>query len=93
MTKYKVKIKVVEIQGSGKCPLGHKVGDEFVYQGWPIGNLCPAAYNILYPIIRVLSYGGKVGDGENEYKIRLCCYDPANPTVFELERLDEEYTY
>lgn len=91
MEKYKVRLRVVEIQGTGKCPLGHRIGDEFTYEGWTIPNLCPAAFNILYPVIRVLSYGGRVGDSPNEYKIQLCCYDPANPTVFQLERLEEKY--
>jgi len=40
--KKKVKITVVEIQGGGKCPLGHKIGDTFIYEGWPISNLCAA---------------------------------------------------
>ena len=81
--KKKVKITVVEIQGGGKCPLGHK-----------ISNLCAAAFNILYPMIRVLSNGGSIPwETEHPYKTRLCCYDPSNPVVFELERMEEEYSY
>jgi len=92
--KKKVKITVVEIQGGGKCPLGHKIGDTFIYEGWPISNLCAAAFNILYPMIRVLSNGGSIPwEKEHPYRTRLCCYDPNNPVVFEVERLEEEYSY
>jgi len=79
----KVTIKIVDIQGTGKCPNGHLVGDVFEYPD-DIGTLCPTALQVLFPGIRVYQFGGEHPWEKEAGKARLCCCDPDNPVVFEI---------
>lgn len=84
MGEKKVKVKVVEIIGNGKCPLGLKVGDSFLIEGaeMPAG-FCSWAFNSIFPFLTVLRFGGRL-PWEKEEEARVCCPDPHNPVVFEL---------
>lgn len=83
MVDYKVRIKIIDIQGTGTCPAGHKIGDEFLHPGGTAA-LCPMALHILFPALRVYQFGGNHPWEKEEGKAKLCCNDPDNPVVFEL---------
>ncbi len=89
MTPYKVKIEIIDILEEGKCPLNHKIDETFHYPE-DRGKICPAAFNSLYPYIRVLESGGSYPyfeDDGNTHK--ACCPDYKRPVVFKMTRSEE----
>jgi uncharacterized repeat protein (TIGR04076 family) len=60
MKKYKNKVKVIKILEKGDCPLGLRVGDEFVFEHLPPQNFCHWAFHSLFPIIAALRFGGNI---------------------------------
>ena len=83
---FKVTIEITEILEEGKCPLNHKVGEKFLYPE-DRGKICPAAFNAIYPYIRVLESGGTYPyfeDDGNTHK--ACCPDYKRPVVFKMTR-------
>ncbi|RJP64295.1 MAG: TIGR04076 family protein [Candidatus Abyssobacteria bacterium SURF_17] len=85
MTRYSVKARVARILEAGECPLGIKVGDEFdLSRNSP--PLCHWAYNALYPVICIFTYGGTLPWGDDPDRTEFCCPDPNNPVVFEIWR-------
>lgn len=85
MGEYTVRAKVVRILEGGKCPVGIQVGDEF-----DLSNndppLCHWAYNAMYPVTCIFSYGGALPWGDDPDCTEFCCPDPNNPVVFEIRR-------
>mgnify|MGYP005857368851 FL=1 len=74
-----VKVEIVEIKGSGRCPLGLKVGDTFEFGAFP-------PY-VIFPFVTALRFGGNFKEFEEEEGvIHCCCVDPKNPVVFKLTR-------
>ena len=53
----KVSIEITDILQEGKCPAGHKLGETFTYPE-DVGKICPAAFNSIYPDIRIIESGG-----------------------------------
>ncbi len=53
----KVSIEITAMLEEGTCPQGHKLGDTFEYPE-DMGKICPAAFNSIYPYIRVIESGG-----------------------------------
>ncbi|MFC1978559.1 TIGR04076 family protein [Chloroflexota bacterium] len=80
----------------GECSDGFKVGDTWLIEGTKTPDgLCEAAYNTMYPVIRVLRYGG---DYSGEYATGnptdtdkgvkyVCCPDSKHMVVFEVRRM------
>ncbi len=88
MKKFHVRAKVVRILEGGTCPLGIKAGDEFdLSRNTP--PLCHWAYNALYPVICIFTYGGTLPWGDDPHRTEFCCPDPNNPVVFEIRREPE----
>ena len=88
---YEVQCKVISQKGT--CEQGHKVGDEWIIRRHTPEGICLAAFNCLYPNVRVLMFGGSL-PWESERGLdpdvaRDACPDPENPVVFELRRLRE----
>lgn len=85
MAENKVYIKVVEIKGSGQCPLG-LVKD----QSWVVASaetpkgFCGWAYNSIFPFVQVLRFGGNF-PWEKKGQAIVCCPDPNNTVVFKLK--------
>ena len=71
----------------GTCALGHKVSDEFLIGDKTPAGMCPWAFYALFPFISVLQFGGSFPWENDRDKTTVACPDPANPVVFELERL------
>ncbi|RKX70274.1 TIGR04076 family protein [candidate division WOR-3 bacterium] len=74
------KVIITIIRQEGYCDAGHKVGDRFVYQG-ELPPICPAAWAVIYPYLRVLQFGGNF-----PWEKKDVCPDPENPVVFRLQR-------
>ncbi len=87
---YNVKVEVVEIKGSGKCPMGIKVGDTFEFGALPPSDLCVWATYVIFPFVTALRFGGDFKEFEEEEGVvHCCCIDPKNPVVFKLTRIVE----
>ncbi len=80
------KVKVTVISQKGECAFKHKVGDQFIYEG-RLPDICPSAFNTLFPYIRVLYFGGNF-PWEKEGVAKVACPDADNPVVFKLERTE-----
>ena len=89
MPWHDIKIEIVEIQGTGKCTAGHKVGDIFSSQEEQ-RKICASAYHTMYPYIIGLKAGGSFPWEENPDEITLCCADYKNPVVFKITRVQDD---
>lgn len=87
----KIQIKVQKILERGVCPLGFKPGDTWEVKGERVPErFCSWAFQSIFPFLTVLRFGGNFfAWGMPEGKATVCCPDPANPVVFELERIEE----
>ncbi|UCG55311.1 MAG: TIGR04076 family protein [Dehalococcoidia bacterium] len=85
---YDVAIKVISQKGT--CYAGHQVGDEWVIRSknhkTPRG-VCLFAFSSLYPLAKVLMYGGSFPWSTDPDITTVACVDAENPVVFELRRL------
>lgn len=80
----RVRIEVVEIQGSGVCTVGHQVGDSWeVSTALVPAGICGWAYAAMLPFLQPLRFGGSF-PWEEMGEALVCCPDPANPVVFRL---------
>lgn len=77
----KIKITLVEQKGSCPCHRGHKIGDTFDFDT-ERGKICPMAMHVLFPMIDILRYGGKLPND------CFCCPDVDTINVFKIERDD-----
>ncbi len=85
----KVRIEIVEILKTGKCPLGLKVGDSWEIKDAHLPQgMCSWAFNSLYPFLTTLRFGGSF-PWESKGEVRVCCPDPHNPVVFKLTVSEE----
>jgi len=87
-TSHNVRVEVVEIKGSGKCPLGIKVGDIYEFGAFPPSDFCVWATYVIFPFVTALRFGGDFKEFEEEEGVvHCCCVDPNNPVVFRLSRI------
>jgi len=86
VNRYNVSITVISQKGN--CAQGHKIGDRWVCDSrYTPGGICLSAFHTMYPILRVLGFGGSLPWRDEPDMNTTACPDPANPTVFELRRL------
>ena len=77
-----IKITLVEQKGAHPCHRGHKIGDTFDFDR-DRGKICPMAMHVLFPMIDILRYGGKL-------KSELyCCPDVETINVCKIEKVDD----
>ena len=77
-----IKITLVEQKGAHPCHRGHKIGDTFDFDR-DRGKICPMAMHVLFPMIDILRYGGKL-------KSELyCCPEVETINVFKIEKVDD----
>ncbi len=87
---HNVKVEVIEIKGTGRCPLGIKVGDTFEFGAFPPPDLCVWASYVIFPFVTALRFGGDFREFEEEEGVvHVSCVDPKNPVVFRLSRITE----
>lgn len=77
----KIKITIVDQKGNSPSHRGHKVGDIFDFDT-ERGKLCPMAVHVLFPMIDILRYGGKLKTN------CFCCPDVDTLNVFKIEKID-----
>ncbi len=86
----RVLITITEIMGTGTCPYKLKPGDSWEVHGEGVPqHFCSWAFQSIFPFLTVLRFGGSFPWGGPGDKTSVCCPDPANPVVFELERIEE----
>lgn len=87
MTKYKVKIEVIDILNDGKCSMGQETGDAYSYPE-DRGKMCPSAFYVLYPWIMVMLYGGGFSEaGDDDDFITTGCPDYKHQVVYKISRI------
>ncbi len=88
MPEYDVKLKIVDILGSGKCPSEYKKGDEF---SWDDPKFCIWARHSLMPFATALRFGGEVPWRDfNKDEMTISCPDGDNPVIYRLKRVPKE---
>ena len=85
--RYEVSLSVVSQKGT--CAHEHKVGDQWVIERKIPEDICPFAWNALFPRAQVLMFGGTFPWADDPDVAVAACPDPNNPVVFELRRLRE----
>lgn len=88
MPWHPVKIEIIEIQGTGKCNYGHKVGDKYETPE-EHRKICGSAFHTLYPYLIGLKSGGSFPWEEDPDVITIGCPDHKNVVVFKMTRLPE----
>ena len=83
--RYNVAVKVISQKGT--CAHEHKIDDEWVISGKTPPGICLAAFNTLFPDIRVLMFDGAFPWETDPDITTVACPDAENPVVFELRRL------
>ncbi len=82
--QYKVTGKIIAVKGN--CDFGHKVGQEFELSGYSPNGLCGYFYNMLFPYIIMLEFGGKFPEAWGGEVMRFDCIDVDNAVRIELRR-------
>ena len=90
MPRYKVKIEVIDILGTGNCSMNQKVGDTFNYPE-DRGKMCPSSFYTLYPWIMVMLSGGSFGgEGDGTDFMTSGCPDYRHQVVYKISRTPVE---
>ncbi len=82
--QYKVFGKITAVKGH--CDFGHKVGQEFEVSGYSPNGLCGYFYNMLFPYIIMLEFGGKFPAAWSGEIMKFDCIDIDNAVRIELRR-------
>ena len=85
MKEYDVVIKLVGNQNP--CHIGHKVGDEWVFNYKTPPDMCSLAYNAIYPWVLALKYGATFPWQDDPDVVMASCPDPLVNNTFELRRV------
>jgi len=82
--KYEVVIKLM----SNNCPchVGHKIGQEWIFDYFTPPKMCGLAFNAVYPFALALLYGAKVPWQTDPDVATVSCPDPDVQNIFELRR-------
>jgi len=76
------------IRQEGHCALGHKVGDEVVFDGETVqGRICMSALCGILPKVFAMRYGAVFPWLEDPDVAPHACPDAKNPVVFEIRRV------
>ena len=92
ITNYKQLSNEYELPIKDACP--YKIGDSFIVDNLDKpDNLCSSAWQVLYPYIMTLLYGGEnifVQWMKNKNSAMVSCNDGFRPVSFYLEAIDDE---
>ena len=90
-TPRKVRLTVVKVTDHAELGVchAHKLGDTFTcdFERVP-GDICAAAWNALWPHLRVLELGGRHPWDEQPGVTYVGCPDPNKPVVFKIETFE-----
>ena len=88
MKKPKIKLTLIEQNGTKGCHRGHKIGDTFDFDT-ERGKLCPMAMHVAFPYIDILRYGGKI-PARADGSVVFCCPDADVINVFRIDIENDE---
>ena len=79
----------------GNCAAGHKVGEQFELTLWDAEKdatkraspLCAFFYNMIFPYLAVLQFGGEFPWEEDKDSFQISCPDPINQVTLEIKRI------
>jgi uncharacterized repeat protein (TIGR04076 family) len=83
--EYNVRIKLISNQNS--CHVGHRIGDEWLFDYTTPAGMCSLAFNAIYPMLIAFKYGATFPWQEEPDKIIASCPDSDVNNVFELKRI------
>ncbi len=81
----KVSIEIPDFLEEETYPARYKIGERFEYPE-DMGKICPAAFNSIYPYIRVMESGGAYPFFEEPNAHSACCPDYKRPVVLKISR-------
>lgn len=82
--QYEVRIKLIGNQSP--CHIGHKIGDEWVFDYMTPGGMCSLAYNAIYPFALTLQFGGTFPWQDDPDVYEAACPDGQVNNIFQLRR-------
>jgi uncharacterized repeat protein (TIGR04076 family) len=86
VSKYKVRIEVIDILNQGECSIGQKVGDVYDYPD-DFSKMCRSSFYILYPWIMVILSGGSFAEsGDGSDFMTIGCSDYRHQVVYKVSR-------
>ncbi len=83
LTEKKVRIEIEVIDTKGGCRKKHRIGDKFIMNLGDFPEICPAAFDEIFPYIQILRFGGRVG-WEESGKVFVQCSDHLNTVTYQL---------
>jgi uncharacterized repeat protein (TIGR04076 family) len=86
LTKYKVKIEVIDILSEGKCSMGQEIGAVYNYPE-DRGKMCPSSFYVLYPWIMVMLLGGNFPGDDSDF-MTTGCPDHRPQVVYKISRTE-----
>ena len=93
MTPYKLVGTILSAKGD--CTVGHKVGEQLDPTIWDPEKcatrrappLCSFFYNMIFPYLAVLQFGGEFPWEEDKDSFQIYCPDPVNQVTIEIKRI------
>ncbi len=83
--KRKVRMRVVSVKApGGRCPNGHRVGDEYLVGSHTVKGICLGAFGACLPYLTTLRFGGAFPWEEQEGTATIGCPDCENQVVWSL---------
>jgi len=82
--EYEVVIRLVG--NDSPCHVGHKVGEEWVFDYMTPPRMCGLAFNALYPFALALQYGATFPWQQDPDVVMVSCPDTDVHNTFELRR-------
>ena len=83
-TQYEVVIKL--ISNNSPCHVGHKIGDEWIFDYFTPPHMCGLAFNAIYPTALLLLYDAKFPWLKGPGIATISCPDQEVQNIFELRR-------
>lgn len=87
MTGYGYTVEVTVKKIKGKCDVGHRVGDEIVFDGRSVkGKICLSALAAMMPTVHSFAWGAEFPWDKDKDVTYFPCPDDVNQVMFELKR-------
>ena len=86
--RYIVTIRLVG--NRNPCHIGHKIGDEWVFDYRTPEGMCSLAFNAMYPVLMGFRYGATFPWQDEPDVVTMACPDAGVNNVFELRRRPKE---
>jgi len=93
MKPYRLVSTILSLKGD--CTAGHKVGEQIDLTIWDSKKdearrappLCAFFYNMVFPYLAVLQFGGEFPWEEDKDSFQISCPDPVNQVTMEIKRI------